>query len=748
MSSPDFRLGDFVVHPATDRLTSGDLRIELEPKTMAVLVALAEQPGEVIGSAELIRIVWEGRPMGENPVYKSIAKLRRALDDETDEPRYIETIPRKGYRLLMRPQALAAMAEEPPATAPLPAARRSHWTGWQSAALGSGIAVVILAIIAGSNALLARKESQAYVNASASVPRLYFPGLKSDSADVVAINTMIRERLSHLPELALSDLVVDAPLSALRLSGSAEADGGQLRVRMRLDGERGSDLWSSELLLPVTESYRIADQIAAAVQEAASLAPGDRQLEALPFPALQAYLQARTELRERRSGFRQRMMDASTEVVRAAPDFARGHAIHAVACIFFTNLGSDTDIAAGLQCARESVARALALGPELAEAHAAAGLLAQQEGNYCIERCAEHGWYAASQRSLERAVRLDSSLPEARIWLSNAYEVLGDLARTAAQREAALTLDPLSPIANFHMNNVLIARGELDLVRGRLLRLVRAPGMPVYLYEQLAEISIDTHRFDEARIWAHHTAAADFDRVSQLTAAGILARSGEPREARELYANLSWTPEPLDGDLYLAVRLHQVLGGTPEVRDFIDSQMKGALATEKPGEQSDRRLRRAIGWSLVMADQPERGMPWLESVYGDVGAPRLDVRDIDAEVEGLEALAWASEMRGDTTRARLLAESAIELLSVRAAAGEDQDSEYLLAYALALRLGGRRESAVAELERAVDRDWAEPVFIRADPRWGSLRGDPAVEILLARADRHAAPVPIAAPNAS
>lgn len=697
--------GDFVVHPAIDRLTRGKLRVELEPKTMAVLLALAAQPGEVIGSDELIRLVWDGRPMGENPVYKAIAKLRRALDDETDEPRYIETIARKGYRLLLQPQTLAAVtATQPAPSMTLPAtARRSPWTGWRRTSLGLGIGIVILAIVGGYSAFRAVTESNTNSTARAIVPRLYFPGLESDSADVVAINTMIRERLSQLPELALSERVVDAPLAALRLSGSAQADGKQLHVRMHLDGERGSDLWSSELSLPVAESYRIADQIAAAVQEAASLARSDRQLATLPFPALQAYLQARTELRERRSGFKQRMVDASTEVVRAAPDFAPGHAIHAVACIFSKGEGSDADISAGLKCARDAVARTLALDPELAEAHAAAGLLAQQQGYSCSERCTERDWFEVAQRSLERAVRLDPSLPEARIWLGITYETLGDLARAAEQREAALALDPLSPISNLYMNNVLIARGELELVRGRLLRLVRTPGMPVYLYEQLAEVSIAIHRFDEARIWARRTAADAGNRSTQLNAAGLLARSGEPREARALFASLSWNPAPVDDDLYYAVRLNQVLGGPPAVGNFIDAQLKHALANETTGEGTDRRIRRAVGWSLAMADQPGRAMPWLESVYGEAEVPQLEIRDIDAEVEGLEALAWVSERRGDTTRARQLAQSAIELLSIRAAAGQDQDSKYALAYALALQLAGRREQAIAELERAVDR---------------------------------------------
>lgn len=82
-----------------NRLSRGGIERQLEPKTMEVLIYLAERPGEVVSGDELIEAVWGGRPMGDNPVYKSIAKLRRALDDGSDEASLILTIPKRGYKL-------------------------------------------------------------------------------------------------------------------------------------------------------------------------------------------------------------------------------------------------------------------------------------------------------------------------------------------------------------------------------------------------------------------------------------------------------------------------------------------------------------------------------------------------------------------------------------------------------------------------------------------------------------------------
>lgn len=103
-----FRLGDWLVKPDLNRLSKGGVSSHLEPKTMDVLVYLCQRPGEVVSTDEIIEAVWQGRPMGDNPVYKSVAKIRRALGDDAGEPRYIATVAKKGYRLLAAVEPMAA----------------------------------------------------------------------------------------------------------------------------------------------------------------------------------------------------------------------------------------------------------------------------------------------------------------------------------------------------------------------------------------------------------------------------------------------------------------------------------------------------------------------------------------------------------------------------------------------------------------------------------------------------------------
>ena len=102
-----WRLGDWTVLTATQRLERDGESVALEPRMMAVLVALCRRPGEVVSADALLQAGWRGEVLGDNPVHKVIAGLRRALRDSVTQPQYIETIRRQGYRLLAPIQTLA-----------------------------------------------------------------------------------------------------------------------------------------------------------------------------------------------------------------------------------------------------------------------------------------------------------------------------------------------------------------------------------------------------------------------------------------------------------------------------------------------------------------------------------------------------------------------------------------------------------------------------------------------------------------
>ena len=99
-SQRPFRLGSWLVEPDLNRLSQDEVVVHLEPKTMEVLLYLCQRPGEVFSADQIIAEVWDNRPMGDNPVYKAIAKLRKALGDDSGHTTYIQTVSKKGYRLI------------------------------------------------------------------------------------------------------------------------------------------------------------------------------------------------------------------------------------------------------------------------------------------------------------------------------------------------------------------------------------------------------------------------------------------------------------------------------------------------------------------------------------------------------------------------------------------------------------------------------------------------------------------------
>jgi DNA-binding winged helix-turn-helix (wHTH) protein len=107
-----FRLENWLVEPELDRISRGGEPVHLQPLEMDLLVLLAARAGRVIAPRNLIDAVWEGRIVAESALSRTVAGLRRALGDDAREPRYVETIPRRGYRLVGKVTALEVAPAE------------------------------------------------------------------------------------------------------------------------------------------------------------------------------------------------------------------------------------------------------------------------------------------------------------------------------------------------------------------------------------------------------------------------------------------------------------------------------------------------------------------------------------------------------------------------------------------------------------------------------------------------------------
>ena len=107
-----FFVGEWLVEPTLNRLTNGGETLQLELKAMDVLVFLATRAGELVAKTELLDAVWETEFVSDNTLTRRIAQLRDALGDDARNPRYIETITKRGYRLIAPVTAVDAATAE------------------------------------------------------------------------------------------------------------------------------------------------------------------------------------------------------------------------------------------------------------------------------------------------------------------------------------------------------------------------------------------------------------------------------------------------------------------------------------------------------------------------------------------------------------------------------------------------------------------------------------------------------------
>jgi Tol biopolymer transport system component/DNA-binding winged helix-turn-helix (wHTH) protein len=155
-----------LVQPALNRIAGPEPQasVQVEPKAMEVLLCLAAAPGEVVSREELIDKVWQGAFVSDDVLTRSIGQLRRAFGDDSERPRVIETIRKRGYRLValpaqgtMPPPAPGTMSPPGPGTAPAPgpaavpparATRTAVAPSGRAALRVAGLALCVLVVVA------------------------------------------------------------------------------------------------------------------------------------------------------------------------------------------------------------------------------------------------------------------------------------------------------------------------------------------------------------------------------------------------------------------------------------------------------------------------------------------------------------------------------------------------------------------------------------------------------------------------
>ena len=270
-----FYLDGWEVRPLLGKAVGPDGEVHVEPKVMEVLVALASRPGEVVERDVLADEVWQGRAMSDEPLNRCIAQLRRVLGDSRHEPRFVQTVPKRGYRLvaevrLMQPPETAGDAAVGEAVTPPPGPRLRRFA-WLALA-----AALVLAFAA---VLVMDRNGSPVEPAPRSIAVLPFVILSDDGDDHFGdgLSEEIRNRLSGVPEVTVTGRtssevfrgsnedaksIMDRLAVGHLLEGSVRRDGDRIRIQVYLVDRNGNRVWSESYQGILDDVFAIQDDIA------------------------------------------------------------------------------------------------------------------------------------------------------------------------------------------------------------------------------------------------------------------------------------------------------------------------------------------------------------------------------------------------------------------------------------------------------------------------------------------------------
>ena len=491
-----FRLGPWVVEPDLNRLKSDSIENLIEPKSMAMLVILAQRQGQLVSTEELIAEIWGGRAMGDNPVYKTVAKLRKALGDDGGAS-FVETVSKKGYRLNC--PVLPIEAGAPSATG------SAHSVPLHIVAIAAMLVMGIAAF------LVVRSLAPAAPTAPVSIAVLPFSNFGASSEDAYFADGLAEEilnRLAQSPELrvvartssfqfrdqARDVTEIGAALGAAYLiEGSVRRNEDMLRITAQLvDANTGYHLWSDTFDSERSNIFVIQDNIALAIADAldAKILNDDHAAPTNDLAAWAMYLEGKALWQRKGEGPIRAAIRLYESAVERDPNFAEAWAALSEAWIVlprFSQSNLDDSVAKGMAAAE----RAIALDPALAQPYLSLAAYEDRQADF-----------VAGMALTERAFELTPRHTGVLNTMSFNYGRAGWIKEAIVHSRNGVALDPLEGGEHVTLGFLLMVSGDLDGARSTLLRAWDDLGVKAYfLWEGLFEIHILKGELDAAEEW-------------------------------------------------------------------------------------------------------------------------------------------------------------------------------------------------------------------------------------------------------
>jgi TolB-like protein/DNA-binding winged helix-turn-helix (wHTH) protein len=552
------QFSDFVLDPRRFELRRGKRVLKLERIPMELLILLVERQGELVSRDEIVEKLWGKNVYLDtaNSINTAIAKLRIALRDDAERPRYIQTVVGKGYRFVaaisqVQPvdtsvgrEAQTAVPDEiEPATverAPL-LLHRKH--------LVVTIAALLLVVITAGSYIF-RPRALRLPQTLAVLP---FKPLNSDASDEYLELGMADALITKLSRLR--GLIV-RPTSAIRkytgafgdplaagqalqvdavLEGNIQHNGDRLRVSLRLIRVAdGSSLWSDSYDARFDDVFQVQDNVSERVADALAMQLSKpekaslRKLDTANPQAYEMYMRGIYFWNKRNEDGLRKAVSYFEQAIALDGNYALAHAglASALAPIGYLGYAPSDEIRPRM---RAAATRAVTLDPSLPEAHVAlAAVLTFYEWNW-----------SQGEKEFQRALALNPNLPWARHLYALHLECWGRYRDALTHRQRAEELDPITPIILNGLGQGLFLLGDNDraLVQFRkALELDNSLDQARVGVGQIYEDRGDyEHAISEYRLAVQN---APGSRLAKAALGYGLARTGNTKEGRQILKDL------------------------------------------------------------------------------------------------------------------------------------------------------------------------------------------------------------------